>query len=32
MLSYDTQLSLKKEVIVKAYRNFSGKTVLRNMF
>ncbi|KAF9441678.1 S-adenosyl-L-methionine-dependent methyltransferase [Macrolepiota fuliginosa MF-IS2] len=26
MLSYDTQLSLKRDVIIKAYRNFSGLT------
>ena len=25
-LSYDTQLDLKRNVIVKAYRNFSGTT------
>ena len=25
MLSYDTQLSLKRDVIVKAYKNFSGE-------
>jgi len=28
MLSYETQLSLKREVIVKAYQRFSGSSLL----
>lgn len=30
MLSYETQLSLKREVIVKAYQRFSGSSLLNH--
>jgi hypothetical protein len=27
MLAYDTQLDLKRDVVVKAYKNFSGTSI-----